>query len=103
VSEKSFFVVQKNLQRSRPNQHVEDHQKAGDVAGVILHERVNGGIGASFGLLTSLGAEGEGLAEDHGLNGSLDVDRAAGHAIPAKVLAHISLKCKSGRSSAAPG
>jgi hypothetical protein len=77
-------VVQKNLQRSRPNQHVEDHEKAGDVAGVISHERVNSGVGATLGLLTSLGAEGESLAEDHGLNGSLDVDGAAGHAIPAK-------------------
>ncbi len=77
--------VQQNLQWSRPNQQVKDKQKAGHVMRVKPHERENVCIRVALGFLAGLGAKGESLAEDHSLDSALDVNSAAGNAIPAKM------------------
>jgi len=79
-------VVQENLQRSRPHQQVKHEQEAGNVVGVVSHERVYGGVGLALALLARFGAQGEGLAEYHGLHGAFDVNGAARHAVSGAML-----------------
>ena len=77
-------AVQQNLQRSRPNHQVKDEQKAGHIAGMKSHERVYDRIGVALSFLAGLSAQDESLAEYHGLNGALHVNRAARYPVPAK-------------------
>ena len=80
----SGVYVQQNLKWSRPNQQVKNMQKAGDFAGMSVHESFDDIIGAAFILLASFGAQGKSLAKDHGLNGTVDVNDAAGHSVATK-------------------
>ena len=50
---------------------------------MVSHELVYASVRAALCLLASLGAQGKSLAEDHGLDGTLDVNSAAGHTEPA--------------------
>jgi hypothetical protein len=49
-----------------------------------IHESFDDIIGAAFILLASFGAQGKSLAKDHGLNGTVDVNDAAGHSVATK-------------------
>ena len=59
-------------------------QKAGYFAGMPIHESLDDIIGAAFILLASFGAQGKSLAKYHGLNGTVDVNDAAGYSIATK-------------------
>ena len=63
---------------------MKDEQKVRHSVGVVSHKLVYDGVRAALSLLASLGAQGKSLAKDHGLNGTVNVNDAAGHSVATK-------------------